>query len=138
MLLIMFYLFLGMLAVFFDNTESDTESETKQCHHEVSTSEFDAEFKRRAQKIRAEIAELENEICTFESKIKESEDKQMVVVSHMSITKHAPMGVCRTENHSIELSEEEKERRRKQQERLDSEAWQEDMYYDAQNGEAEE
>lgn len=29
------------------------------------------------------------------------------------------------------------ELRKRQQERLDSEAWQEDMYYDAQNGEAE-
>lgn len=61
----------------------------------------------------------------------------MVVVSHTSITEHAPMGVYHTENHPIELNEEEKERRRKQQERLDSEAWQDDMYYDAKESEGE-
>lgn len=61
----------------------------------------------------------------------------MVVVSHTSITEHVPMGVYHKENHPIELSEAEKERRRKQQERLDSDAWKDDMYYDALNGEAE-
>lgn len=61
----------------------------------------------------------------------------MVVVSHTSIIEHAPMGVYHKENHPIELNEEEKERRRKQQERLDSEAWQEDMERDARQYEAE-
>lgn len=73
MLLIMFLLFIGMLAVFFDNTESNTESETEQCSYELNTSEFDIEFKTRVQDIERRIKELENDICALETKIKESE-----------------------------------------------------------------
>lgn len=73
MLLIMFLLFIGMLAVFFDDTESNTESDTEQCSYELNTSEFDIEFKTMVQDIGTRIKELENDIRAFETKIKESE-----------------------------------------------------------------
>lgn len=71
--LIMFLLFIGMLAVFFDDTESNTESETEQCSYELNTSESDIEFKTRVQELITRTKELENEIYALETKIKESE-----------------------------------------------------------------
>lgn len=76
MLLIMFLLFIGMLAVFFDDTESNTESETEQRSYELNTSEFDIEFETRVQELITRTKELENEISALETKIKESEDNK--------------------------------------------------------------
>lgn len=72
----MFLLFIGMLAVFFDDTESNTESETEQRSYELNTSEFDIEFETRVQELITRTKELENEISALETKIKESEDNK--------------------------------------------------------------